>query len=203
MKIFSPHLQSEKSSMQEKKDKIFRKFFEILQTEKCSRFTFERAAFECEVEVAALDLFFPYGIKDIIDIYFAAKLSELAQFNPYESIGIRKKIESSILHSFEILKNDRPQIIRIFKYLMLSQSCILLPKYLYRICDQIWKICGINDTGFSFYTRRISLGALYSACFLHFLKSGISDSLKSFVQSGVERVSSIGKLKNKLTDLFF
>ena len=49
---------------------------------------------------------------------------------------------------------------------------------LYRTCNSIWRIAGDKSTDFSFYTRRISLAAVYTSTLLFWLNDNSDNNMK-------------------------
>ncbi len=74
---------------------------------------------------------------------------------------------------------------------------------LYRTCNSIWRIAGDKSTDFSFYTRRISLGAVYTSTLLFWLndKSNNNIETESFLDRRLKDISMISSFKRPLYDL--
>ena len=60
----------------------------------------------------------------------------------------------------------------------------------------MWRAAGQTDTGFSFYTRRATLGAVYSATLLAWLADNSGDMAKTvaFLDRRLANVASIPKV---------
>jgi ubiquinone biosynthesis protein COQ9 len=76
-------------------------------------------------------------------------------------------------------------------------------KILYRTCHRIWKMAGDTSTDFSFYTKRISLAAVYSSTLLFWLNdvSSKEDETSAFLDRRLYDISQISNLKKPFSTL--
>ena len=76
-------------------------------------------------------------------------------------------------------------------------------KILYRTCNSIWRIAGDKSTDFSFYTRRISLAAVYTSTLLFWLNDNSNNNVETefFLERRLKDISKISNLKKPLSDL--
>ncbi len=74
---------------------------------------------------------------------------------------------------------------------------------LYRTCNSIWRIVGDKSTDFSFYTRRISLGAVYTSTLLFWLNDKSNNNIETefFLDRRLKEISKISSLKKPLSDV--
>ena len=74
---------------------------------------------------------------------------------------------------------------------------------LYRTCNSIWRIAGDKSTDFSFYTRRISLAAVYTSTLLFWLNDKSNNNIETefFLDRRLKDISRISSLKGPFTDL--
>ena len=74
---------------------------------------------------------------------------------------------------------------------------------LYRTCNSIWRIAGDKSTDFSFYTRRISLAAVYTSTLLFWLNDKSNNNIETefFLDRRLKDISKISSLKRPLSDL--
>ena len=68
---------------------------------------------------------------------------------------------------------------------------------LYRTCNNIWRMSGDKATDFSFYTKRISLAAVYTSTLLFWLNDPSTDeeNTEYFLDRRLNDISKISKLK--------
>ena len=143
---------------------------------------------------------FKNGAIDFIDVF-----SEIIDFevkNNYENLEtkpqrIPERIKKIILMRLSLC----------YKYkecVRLSLSITALPnnskrsiKILYRTCNQIWRMSGDKSTDFSFYTKRISLAAVYTSTLLFWLNDASMDEEKTeyFLDRRLNDISKISKFK--------
>ena len=76
-------------------------------------------------------------------------------------------------------------------------------KILYRTCNSIWRIAGDKSTDFSFYTRRISLAAVYTSTLLFWLNDNSINNVETefFLERRLKDISKISSLKKPIYDL--
>ena len=73
---------------------------------------------------------------------------------------------------------------------------------LYRTCNSIWRIAGDKSTDFSFYTRRISLAAVYTSTLLFWLNDKSNDNVETefFLDRRLSDISKISSLKRPFSE---
>ena len=76
-------------------------------------------------------------------------------------------------------------------------------KILYRTCNSIWRIAGDKSTDFSFYTRRISLAAVYTSTLLFWLNDNSNNNIETefFLDRRLKDIGKISSLKKPIYDL--
>mgnify|MGYP001227307565 CR=1 FL=1 len=74
---------------------------------------------------------------------------------------------------------------------------------LYRTCNNIWRMAGDNSTDFSFYTKRISLAAVYTPTLLFWLNDNSNNNVETelFLDRRLKDISKISNLKKPLSDV--
>ena len=74
---------------------------------------------------------------------------------------------------------------------------------LYRTCNSIWRVAGDKSTDFSFYTRRISLAAVYTSTLLFWLNDNSNNNIETefFLERRLKDISKISSLKKPIYDL--
>ena len=68
---------------------------------------------------------------------------------------------------------------------------------LYRTCNSIWRMAGDKSTDFSFYTRRMSLAAVYTSTLLFWLNDSSHNHIEteSFLDRRLNDISKISTFK--------
>ena len=72
---------------------------------------------------------------------------------------------------------------------------------LYKTCNIMWRIAGDKSTDFSFYTRRISLAAVYTSTLLFWLNDNSNNNIETefFLDRQLKNISKISSLKKPLS----
>ena len=74
---------------------------------------------------------------------------------------------------------------------------------LYRTCNSMWRIAGDKSTDFSFYTRRLTLAAIYTSTLLFWLNDQSNDNIETeyFLERRLTDLSKISSLKKPFSDI--
>ena len=95
----------------------------------------------------------------------------------------------------ESAQQNKDAVRRALTMLALPAHAKLSAKLLYETVDAMWRAVGQTDTGFSFYTRRATLAAVYGATLLAWLADNSGDMAKTsaFLDRRLANVASIPK----------
>lgn len=157
--------------MNEKQEKILRTLLELLNAgSKFSLFTLYAAGDANELSKGEVDLLFPYGLFDICQKLWKIHLEEINFLIKKES-GITIEVKQAIMNSFTFLTPNKKAVIRITKFLLLPQNILFVPKFAWKFADAVWGGIEGGNSGFSYYTKRLSLSIIYSNCFIYFITS--------------------------------
>ena len=109
---------------------------------------------------------------------------------------IHLAIRTLILLRLELVQKNKDAVRRALSMLALPAHAKLSAELLYETVDVMWRAAGQTDTGFSFYTRRATLGAVYSATLLAWLADNSGDMAKTvaFLDRRLANVASIPKV---------
>jgi len=155
-------------------------------------------AVDAGVDPALLDSLFPRGAVDAISLYSRVTDGEMvAAFNalPEAPHKIHLAIRALILLRLELAQQNKDAVRRALTVLALPAHARLSARLLYDTVDTMWRTVGQQDTGFSFYTKRATLAAVYSATVLAWLadNSGSMDKTVDFLDRRLANVASIPK----------
>ena len=105
-----------------------------------------------------------------------------------------------MLLRLEIAQPDKDAIRRAVSVLAMPVNAKLSAKLLYETVDSMWRAAGQRDTNFSFYTKRGTLAAVYSATVLAWLADNSSNLEKTvgFLDRRLADVARIPKLTKPL-----
>ena len=105
-------------------------------------------------------------------------------------------IRALVLLRLEIAQPDKDAVRRALSRLAMPANAKLSAKLLYETVDSMWRAAGQRDTSFSFYTKRGSLAAVYSATVLAWLadNSGNLDGTVDFLDRRLADIARIPKI---------
>ena len=121
---------------------------------------------------------FPRGAIDAIALHSRLADAEMVSaFNalPETPQKIHLAIRALILLRLEYAQQNKDAVRRALTMLALPAHAKLSAKLLYETVDAMWRAVGQTDTGFSFYSRRATLAAVYSATLLAWLADNSGD----------------------------
>lgn len=161
--------------------------------------TLQMAAEECDVSAQDLAAHLPGGVPDAIALYAALADRDMAQsFAALETQPekMHLKIRALILCRLADALPHKEAVAKSLSYLAQPQNAALASKLLYQSVDSMWRIAGDTATDVSFYTKRATLAAVYSATLLAFLSDDTADmaKTKSFLDRRLSDVAQIPKV---------
>ena len=132
----------------------------------------EAAAVGEGIDPAQARLAMPKDQAGLIDAYVQGVDRALAaHFTPerLQGMKIREKIRSLVWHRLEIMEPAREAVRRALSILALPQNVPAGARMGWRTADMMWRIAGDTSTDFNHYTKRLTLGAVYSSTLLVWL----------------------------------
>jgi len=176
------------------------------------------AARDLNLDPALARLAFPGGAQDMIDLLAQIHDQKMVAACPEErlrELKVRDKITRLVRARVTAEQEHREAARSAVTYLALPLNSPLGLKILYRTVDLMWKRIGDPSTDFNFYTKRLTLSAVYSATLLYwfndesedyaetwaFLDRRISDVM-TFEKTKAQANDQIGKLKRNLPDFW-
>jgi ubiquinone biosynthesis protein COQ9 len=146
---------------------------------------------------------FPRGVIDAIILH--SNLADRAMVEAFLALPERPEkvhliIRALILLRLEIAHPDKEAIRRALAVLAMPSYASISAKLLYQTVDMMWRAAGQRDTDFSFYTKRGTLAAVYSATLLSWLadKNGDMEGTAAFLDRRLGDVARIPKLTKPL-----
>ncbi|PCI50554.1 MAG: COQ9 family protein [Alphaproteobacteria bacterium] len=130
------------------------------------------AARDLGLEPGMAELAFPGGAGDMIALLAAEQDRKMVDACPDEilqTLKIREKITLLVRSRIEAEKDIRETAHRTLIFLALPHHNALGLKLLYRTVDLMWKCIHDPSTDFNFYTKRMTLSAVYSSTLLYWL----------------------------------
>lgn len=164
--------------------------------------TMKQAAEQVDVKTGIIDLSFPGGPSEMVDLWAqSCDLAMLASVQKIdiEALKIREKITALVKLRIEAEFAHKEAAHRTVSFLTLPQNHTLSLKMLYRTVDLMWKTISDPSTDFNFYTKRMTLGLVYSSCFMFWLGDESENSADTwdFLDRRIENVMQFEKVKAK------
>jgi ubiquinone biosynthesis protein COQ9 len=160
----------------------------------------DSAAARLGIDPAQARLAMPKTRAAMIDLYLQEVDRALeAWFTPERLAGqkIREKIRSLVWRRLEIMGPAREAIRRALAILAMPQNIPLAFRVSWRTADLMWRIAGDTSTDFNYYTKRMTLGAVYASTLLAWLEDqsgGWSETAK-FLDRRIDDVMKFEKWK--------
>ena len=165
-----------------------------------SRQAVDSAAAQLGVDAAQARLAIPKMQAGMIDVYIQEVDRALeAYFTPERLAGlkIRDKIRALVWRRLEIMSPAREAVRRALAILAMPQNLPQALRISWRSADTMWRIAGDTSTDFNHYTKRITLGGVYSSTMLVWLddqSEGWSETA-AFLDRRIDNVMRFEKFK--------
>mgnify|MGYP001269715702 CR=1 FL=1 len=149
---------------------------------------------------------FKNGSIDFIDIF--SEIIDLEVKESYNSIEpkperVPEKIKKIIMIRLNLCQKYKEAVRSSISLTAIPSNTKISLHILYRTCNSIWRIAGDKSTDFSFYTRRISLAAVYTSTLLFWLNDKSNNNVETefFLDRRLREISKISSLKKPFSDL--
>lgn len=149
---------------------------------------------------------FPGGGPDAIALHSEqADRRMVAALTPEALAGlkIRDKIALAVRTRLEQAETDRESVRRAVQLLALPPGAPLATRLLARTVDAIWRAIGDESQNFSFYSKRLILGGVYSATLAYWLQDDSEGREKTwdFLNRRIDDVLQLGKMRARVEPL--
>jgi ubiquinone biosynthesis protein COQ9 len=171
-----------------------------------SRAALRTAARRCDISAGEALALFPGGAADLVagfshwaDLRMLDRLEAL----PLDAAHTTDRIAQAIATRLEIVEPWREAVRRALTVLALPQNTPLGLRLLYATVDAIWYAAGDDAADFSFYTKRLSLAAIYAATVLYWLEDrseGFAET-RAFIDRRLAGAARIGRARRDLETL--
>lgn len=172
-----------------------------------SQRTIERGCAEVGLEASAAYRLFPMGALDALDLF--ARTSDEAMLtalssHALETMKIRERITLAVRTRLEHLLPHREAVRRAVSFYLLPLHAPHGIKALYRTVDAMWHAAGDTSTDFNFYTKRMTLAAVYTSTLQFWLNDSSPNQQETweFLDRRIENVMQFERSKHKLRSWF-
>ncbi len=149
---------------------------------------------------------FKNGAIDFIDVF--SEIIDIEVKNNYNNLEtkpqrIPEKIKKIILMRLALCYKYKEVVRSSMSITALPNNSKRSIKILYRTCNNIWRMSGDKATDFSFYTKRISLAAIYTSTLLFWLNDSSVDqeNTEYFLDRRLNDISKISNFKKPFNAL--
>ena len=149
---------------------------------------------------------FKNGSIDFIDTF--SEIIDLEVKENYELIEhkperVPEKIKKIIMIRLNFCQNYKEAVRSSISLTAIPINAKRSINILYRTCNSMWRIAGDKSTDFSFYTKRMSLAAVYMSTLLFWLNDKSKDNVETefFLDRRLKDISKISSLKRPFSDL--
>jgi ubiquinone biosynthesis protein COQ9 len=147
-----------------------------------SRAALRAAARRVGITFEEAQALFPAGAVDLVagfSRWADQRMLEWLETQPFEGVSIPDRIAHAIARRLEIVEPSKEAVRRALTLLALPHHAPLACRLVYETVDALWYGVGDAATDFSFYTKRMTLAAIYSATVFYWLE----DSSEGFTET--------------------
>ena len=136
---------------------------------------------------------------EIIDLEVKEKY-DLLEFKPER---VSEKIKKIIMIRLNLCQKYKEAVRTSISLTAMPINAKISLNILYRTCNSMWRIAGDKSTDFSFYTRRISLAAVYTSTLLFWLNDNSNDNVETefFLDRRLKDINKVSRFKKPLSDV--
>jgi ubiquinone biosynthesis protein COQ9 len=148
------------------------------------------------------ELLFPGGAVDMVEAFLdrADRMLEEAAVDPGLRTGAR--VRALVAKRFADARADKDAVRRAFAIMALPRNLRVAARCTARTVDTIWHLAGDRSADMSWYTKRATLAAIYSATLLFWLRDAGEDDAATlaFLDRRLAGVAAVGKLRRRASD---
>lgn len=161
------------------------------------------AATQLGVPAERARLAFPGGAVEMIDAWFAAVDRAMAAALPPErlqAMKIRERITALVQVRLDLVAPHREALRRALAILAFPTNAAAAARLGWRAADAMWRLAGDRSADFSFYSKRLTLAAVYTATLLVLVddESEGHAETRAFLIRRIDDVMRFEKLKARL-----
>ena len=171
-----------------------------------SRAALRAAARRLGIPVGEALATFPGGSADLVagfSRWADRRMLDRLEALPLDPLRVPERIALAIGVRLEIVAPWREAVRRALMVLALPQHTPLAMRLIYETVDAIWYAAGDHATDFSFYTKRLTLSAIYGAtvlCWIDDRSEGFADT-RAFLDRRLADAARIGRARRDLETL--
>lgn len=165
--------------------------------------TLATAVAEAGVDPALARLAFPRGGVDLALAFHDAKDAELRErlaSADLSGLRFRDRIAHAIALRLELVASEREAVRRAAALFALPHLALDGARAIWRTADTIWTALGDTSRDFNWYSKRMTLSAVYSSCVLYWLGDSTpgASATREFIHRRIDNVMSFEETKAKI-----
>ncbi len=165
----------------------------------------DAAVDDIDVEPGLARLAFPRGGIDMVAAFHRRADRRLAEELARSDLGtmrMRERIAHCVRRRIELVADHREAVRRGAALLALPIHAAEGARLVWETADTIWDACGDTATDYNWYTKRMTLGGIYSATMLYWLGDASPNFANSwaFLDRRIEEVMNFEKTKAQIED---
>ena len=160
------------------------------------------AAADLGEDISTFDLAFPDGALDLITLFIETAddrmEAELVKRDVL-TLKIRDRITLAVRLRLEMYAENKEAVRRAANILALPQNMVRATKLTAATVSRMWYATGDSSTDFNWYSKRLTLSAVYGATLLYWLADKSEDHVKTweFLDRRIENVMQVETAKYK------
>lgn len=172
-----------------------------------SDYTLKEAAKRANLSESELKRAFPGGCRDCVAYFLAEEDKALQESFSAETIAgmkVPERIEAILLARLKRWWPNREVIKRTMSFHALPWNNLNAYTALYHTVDIIWRMAGDRSVDFNFYTKRMTLAAVYSSTLLFWLNDSSDHQQETalFLKRRLANVAEFGRFKKQVASCF-
>ena len=158
------------------------------------------AARQLDMPVAEAEALFSRGAPDLVAAF--SRWADRQMLDRYEAAaaddeGTAARVRRALELRFEVVAPWREAVRRALSVLAMPPHAALGARLVYETVDGIWYAAGDASTDFSFYTKRATLAAVFSATLMYWLEDRSEDfaDTRGFIDRRLADVRRLGEAR--------
>lgn len=136
----------------------------------------------------------------LIEAWVDSVDAEMGRRLPPETLGamkIRVRITALVATRLEIMAKDREALRRALAIMAMPGNVLAATKLGWRSADRMWRLAGDTATDFNYYTKRMTLSAVYASTLSVFINDESDDfaDTRAFLDRRIDNVMQFEKVK--------
>ena len=162
---------------------------------------FYNIAAKSKFKFSEIAVLFPEGYITLLEMYLDTVNDQMTEDSKKINLirlRVHERVKELVILRLKIMSREKELISKTYFHLLLPQNYKIASRCLYKAVDQIWFVAGDNSTDFNFYTKRITLAAIYiNALFIFFTKDINQANLN--IDKNLKKISKIPKIKERFS----